>query len=273
MTILTDNETSDGGLLAEHGLSILVERGAHRLLFDTGQSDLCRRNAARLGRDLAAIETVVLSHGHYDHGGGLPGLLEHMPGPLEVIVHPHAFAPRYVRHPGQTDRFIGLSYDLPDLAHRGACVRLEAEPREVGPRLLASGPIPHQCDFELDDPQFITKTANGWEPDRLEDDQALVALTAEGLVVLLGCAHAGVVNTLHHAMRLAGERRLRAVVGGLHLVGADAWRIEQTVAALQAMAVRLVVACHCTGDPARQHLHAALGDRYVNGAVGMTLAF
>jgi 7,8-dihydropterin-6-yl-methyl-4-(beta-D-ribofuranosyl)aminobenzene 5'-phosphate synthase len=273
ITVLTDNQVDRGdGLLAEHGLSLLVEAGGRKVLFDSGQTDVCMKNAARLGADLGGLSTVVLSHGHYDHGGGLPSLLRETGG-VEVVAHPGAFASRYARRPGHEDLHIGLRCNADALEQAGGSLRLKPKVQEIARDVVATGPIPRLTDFEVDDPHFILKIGGAVKPDRFEDDQALVVRTAEGLVVLLGCAHAGVINTLRHAMSLTDDKRIRAVVGGLHLASANLERMEHTIAALREMEVGQVVACHCTGFAARMRLHAAFGERFVNGAVGLRLTF
>ena len=273
VTILTDDQVHRGeGLLAEHGLSLLVETEGSKVLLDAGQSDVCRKNAACLDTDLSDLDTIVLSHGHYDHGDGLPSLVEEVERP-EVIAHPEAFSSRFVRQAGREDRYVGLGYDAESLARSGARVRLEAGPWEIAQGLVASGHISRVTSFEDGNSQFWMVVNREWCCDRFEDDQALLAHTPEGLVVLLGCAHAGAVDTLRHAMTLTGDDRIRAVVGGFHLAGASSERIEQTAAALREMEVRQVVACHCTGFAARTHLHATFGQRFTNGAVGLRLTF
>ena len=273
ITILADEHTTqDEGLLAEHGLSLLFEGDESKALLDAGQTDVCLQNAARLGAELADLRRVVLSHGHYDHGGGLPALLDQL-GSLEVFAHPDVFAARYARRPGEQDRYIGLAYDAEELTGRGAVMRLEPGPQEIGRDFLTTGAIPRTTDFEDANPAFQVKNGGKWETDPLDDDQGVIARTTEGLVVLLGCAHAGVINTLHQATRLTGDDRIRAVVGGLHLVGASEERIQRTVAALRDLDVGTVAACHCTGFPAMTRLHAAFGERFVNGAVGLRLTF
>jgi 7,8-dihydropterin-6-yl-methyl-4-(beta-D-ribofuranosyl)aminobenzene 5'-phosphate synthase len=273
LTMLTDNQVDRGdGLLAEHGICLLVEMGGRKVLLDAGQSDVCLKNAARLDVDLRGLSTVVLSHGHYDHGGGLPALLDKL-GRLEVIAHPGAFASKYARRHGQEDRHIGLAYSADDLSRRGGVVCLQPDAREISSGLIATGSIPRITGFEKDDPHFWVKADGRWELDHFSDDQALVARTAEGLVVMLGCAHAGVINTLRHAAKLTGDERIRAVVGGLHLATASLERTENTVAALQQMNIGQVVACHCTGFAATIRLHAAFRKRFVNGTVGLSLTF
>jgi len=273
VTILADNQVDRGdGLLAEHGFCLLVA-GDSQVLFDTGQTDVCLRNAPRLGVDLSDVRAVVLSHGHYDHGGGLAALTSHL-GQLDVYLHPTAFAAKYARCPGSAeDRHVGLRCDADTLTRMGATVHAEAGVRELGPALLITGEIPRATPFEEAARDFWVKGNDGFRPDPLQDDQALVLRTADGLVVLLGCAHAGVVNTVRYASKLTGDKRIRAVIGGLHLASASLERTEQTVATLRQMNVGQVVACHCTGFQARVRLHAAFGDRFVNGTVGLRLTF
>ena len=273
ITVLTDNQVDRGdGLLAEHGLCLLVEIAGSRVLLDAGQTNVCLRNARQQGVDLSDVNAVVLSHGHYDHGGGLPASLDEL-GRLDVIAHPGAFASKYARRHGQQDRHIGLAYSADDLSRRGATVRLESEAHEITDGLIATGPIPRVTHFEKNDPHFWVEAKGFWQLDQFEDEQALVARTPEGLVVVLGCAHAGVINTLRYAMKLTGDERIRAVVGGFHLASASLERVEATVAALRQMNVGQVVACHCTGFAARIRLHAAFGRRFMNGVVGLRLTF
>ena len=273
ITVLTDNQVDQGGgLLAEHGLCLLVEMAGTKVLLDAGHSDVCLSNARELEVDLSDVNALVLSHGHYDHGGGLLALLDET-GPLEVIAHPDAFASKYARRSGQQDRHTGLAYSAEDLVQRGAVLRLEPDAYEIGGGFIATGSIPRITPFEKDDPHFWVRADGRWELDHFEDDQALVAHTAEGLVVVLGCAHAGVINTLRHAVKMTGDERIRAVVGGLHLATASVERTELTIAALREMEVGQVVACHCTGFPARIRLHAAFKSQFVNGTVGLRLTF
>ncbi|UCH34960.1 MAG: MBL fold metallo-hydrolase [Armatimonadota bacterium] len=273
ITILVDDRVSQGeGLLAEHGLSVLVEAGDDRVLFDTGQTGICLRNAARLSVRLDGLRAVVLSHGHYDHCGGLVPVLKRL-GRLDVIAHPDAFARKYARRSMNGDRYIGVAADVDALTRAGAIMRLESQPVEISRGLVTTGPVPRVTAFERVESHFYVKTTDGWRPDHLEDDHALVVRTGNGLVVVLGCAHAGPINTVRHAMAVTGDERVRAVVGGLHLSSAADERIEKTVNALRELGVGQVVPCHCTGSTAKTRLRAAFGERYAEGGVGLKLTF
>ena len=267
------------GLVAEHGFAALVttRRGdrRHTVLFDTGVSpNGLADNCERLDLDTGAIEAVVLSHGHFDHAGGFPGLsrLRRRHG-LPITVHPLVWTARRVALPGQP------AWELPTLRRAS----LEAEGFEVIERrqpsllldgsLLITGEVDRTTDFETGMPFHEAHAAHGWEPDPLIlDDQALiVAVRGRGLVVLTGCGHAGAVNICRYAQRLTGTTGLCGLFGGFHLTGpAFEPIIEPTVAALRDLAPDVIVPAHCTGWRAQHRLAAELPDAYVPNAVGTT---
>jgi 7,8-dihydropterin-6-yl-methyl-4-(beta-D-ribofuranosyl)aminobenzene 5'-phosphate synthase len=265
------------GLVAEHGFSALVRvtRGdrTHVLLFDTGVSPGgMAANVERLGLDLGGITATVLSHGHFDHAGGLAGLarLRGREG-LPLVLHPLVWTRRRAVFPGQQP------WELPSLSRRS----IEDEGFEVIERrepsllldgcVLLTGEVDRTTEFETGMPFHEAYGTNGWEPDPfIRDDQALVVhLRGRGLVVLTGCGHAGAVNIVRHAMRLTGVERLHGLLGGFHLTGpAFEPIIEPTVAALEALGPSVVVPAHCTGWRAQHRLAAALPDAFVPNAVG-----
>jgi 7,8-dihydropterin-6-yl-methyl-4-(beta-D-ribofuranosyl)aminobenzene 5'-phosphate synthase len=265
------------GLVAEHGFSALVtvRRGtqSHTVLFDTGISpDGMATNAERLGVDTSAIEAVVLSHGHFDHAGGLAGLarLRRRSG-LPITVHPMVWTPRRAAPPGQ------VPWEFPTLSRRAlegegfVVIERRTPSLLLGGSLLVTGEVDRTTEFERGMAFHEALGPRGWEPDPLiMDDQALVVHVAgKGLVVITGCGHAGAVNIARHAMRLTGVDRLCALAGGFHLAGpAFAPIIEPTVRALAELAPELVVPAHCTGWKAQHRLVTVLGDALVPNAVG-----
>ena len=268
------------GLRAEHGFAALVtvRRAASltTLLFDTGLSpDAMVTNADRLGIDLGGIQGVVLSHGHYDHAGGLAGLAARRgPRGMPMVVHPFAWTRRRLAPPD------GEVHELPNLSKRalvgeGFEVIERREPSLlVDGSVLISGEVDRTTEFERGmPPPHQAWTGSGWEHDPLvQDDQALVVHVRDrGLVVLTGCGHAGAVNIVRHAQRLTGVDRLCALVGGLHLTGpAFEPVIPPTIAALTELAPTMLVPAHCTGWRAQHALAAALPDAWLAGSSGST---
>ncbi|WP_370367509.1 MBL fold metallo-hydrolase [Catenulispora sp. GP43] len=265
------------GLMAEHGFSALVtvRRGdtTTSVLFDTGLSpDAMVTNADRLGLDPLAVHAVVLSHGHFDHAGGLAGLAARRgTRALPMVVHPQVWTRRRLTAPG-------ADFDLPTLSKRA----LTGEGFEVIERrqpsllvdgsILITGEVDRTTAFEHGMPPAHQRwTGTEWEPDPLViDDQALIInVRGKGLVVVTGCGHAGAVNIIRHAQRLTGVPRLHALLGGLHLGGAYfAPSIAPTVQALTELAPDLLVPGHCTGWQAQHALAAALSDSWVQGSSG-----
>jgi len=268
VTMLADNLVGSGeGVLAEHGLCMLVESDNRHLLFDVGQSGIFLGNAARLGIDLALARKVVLSHGHYDHTGGLPLLLAAF-GPREIIAHPDVFTPKYARRRGRKPREIGLGHGPHDLMRRGAVLSLESGSQELLRGVFTTGPIARSTDFEVIPSHFAVEVNGHTQKDQFEEEQAIIVNTRRGLVVLVGCSHRGVVNTLRHAMQLTGVERIHAVIGGTHLGPADEHQIGRTIEEFRRLDIARVVACHCTGFRASARLAAELGDVFDPGGVG-----
>ncbi|MFH1003545.1 MAG: MBL fold metallo-hydrolase, partial [Chloroflexota bacterium] len=260
-----------GDLLAEWGLSILVETDGATVLLDAGRSLSVVNNTDVLGIDLDKIDKIVLSHGHFDHTGGLYGLLRKMKRPVEIIAHPDVWAAKYSRRPGKADRYTGIPFRRQALENLGAVFNLTREPVRITDNIITTGEVPRVTDFEpLGGYQFV-REGDEWRPDELRDDQAIIIKTGLGLVVVLGCAHRGVINTLYHARQLTGVKTIHTVVGGAHLVDAPEDRIQATIAALNDLGVARLGLCHCTSLPAITRLAAALGDRFCYNTTGTVL--
>jgi 7,8-dihydropterin-6-yl-methyl-4-(beta-D-ribofuranosyl)aminobenzene 5'-phosphate synthase len=269
--ILVDNKAGNG-LTAEHGLSLWIETDGKRILFDTGQGIALESNARALGVDLGETDILVLSHGHYDHTGGIPQVLQHARRTI-VYCHPGVVRPRYSIRNG-TLKPIHMPHEPMSAIEKLPAQSLHwvAQALLLSERIGITGPIPRETSFEdTGGPFYLDPQARRADP--IEDDLALWIRTDDGVIVCVGCSHAGLVNTLNHVRRLSHGLRVRAIIGGFHLVNASRERLDQTIAALRLFDPDMVVPCHCTGELAVAALRHALGERVSPGAAGMTYQF
>jgi len=266
LTILCENSVRPmAGLIGEHGFACYVETPDGNYLFDTGQGLGLIQNAVVLKKSLSDLKAVLLSHGHYDHTGGLPDVLRRT-GPIDIYGHPDLFLPRY-----RENRFIGVPHRREYLEAMGARFVLSKEMTEVAPGLWLTGEVPRRTPFEQGDPLMTVTCCGGSVHDELLDDLSLVIDSAQGLILVLGCAHAGLVNIMEHVLEKTGKDGFYAIIGGTHLGFADDAQFEQTLRALDNYRVAKLGVSHCTGLPHAARLQAILGDRFFFGSVGSVL--
>ena len=264
-------------LLAEHGLSQLVrlkENGkGYSILFDTGYSPVgVPHNLDVLSIDLEETEAIIISHGHMDHTGSLQAILENMGHTVPLVVHPEAFhAPRYLNMGGGNKLLFPHTLDRNELQALGAEIIDSTDPTPLcDDHLLVTGQVEQKTAFEKGFPNaFLTRNGKE-EPDSIWDDQSLVVhLKGKGLVVISGCAHAGIVNTVLYARKITGVETIHAVMGGFHLSGpAFEPIIEQTIVELQKMAPKVIVPMHCTGWKAIEQFRKAFPAAFILNSVG-----
>lgn len=274
---------SDDALLplVEHGFSMLVRvfSGSSRqsILFDTGSSpDGIIINSERMGVDLSEVEAVVLSHSHFDHTGGLLSAVKKINGPnLPVIIHEDMFKVRgMIRTDGSVRRHRTFPSD--EQVKPANYVRTKQPHLLAGDLLLVTGEIPRYTSFETGLPEHRTLINGKWEPEPwLRDDRALIINVKEkGLIVLTGCGHAGIINTVRYAKQITGIDEVYAIMGGFHLAGKETEsRISQTVDELKRLKPKLIVPSHCTGWRGIYAIYQALPDAFVWNSVGNLYRF
>lgn len=271
ITILVNNLAGDD-LVEEHGLSFWIEIEGKRILFDTGQGGALKNNARALDIDLSKTDMLVLSHGHYDHTGGLPHVFQRARN-INIYAHPGIVQPRYSMSTGtpkaiQMPRKSMMAIDkLPSRQ-----LHWVQKPVFMTDKVGLTGPIPRETSFEdPGGPFFLNPEAD--ITDFIDDDLALWIREDDGLIVCVGCAHAGLVNTLNYIRSLNDGLRIRAVIGGFHLLNANQQRLDETMAALRKLEPDTVIPCHCTGETAVALLREQLGNRVSPGVAGMTYQF
>jgi 7,8-dihydropterin-6-yl-methyl-4-(beta-D-ribofuranosyl)aminobenzene 5'-phosphate synthase len=266
ITVLVENTAGGRGLLGEHGLSFWIEWNDKRFLFDTGQGHVLLNNARRLGIALENMDAVVLSHGHYDHIGGLGEVLRNSRATI-VYAHPAAFEAKYARNPDGSARDVGMPGLDEEMIRDMAELVLVEEPVKLCCGLHLTGPVPRTTDFEDTGGAFF-KDCACVEPDPLVDDQAAFVETPAGTIVILGCAHAGVINTLRYVQELTDGRGIHTVLGGMHLRHAGPERMDKTVGELRRLNVQRLLPCHCTGFEAAARMWSEFPGRCASCPVG-----
>lgn len=267
VTVLVENTASRRQLLGEHGVSYFIETDSYQILFDTGQGLTLHHNAKHLGISLKTLNAVALSHGHYDHAGGLIGVLE-TSHPQKLFLHPAALQPKF-----STRGEIGFPIqDQAIFSQKIEQLVWTETLTEIIPGLYLTGSIPRLHPLEDTGDNFWHDSSYS-QVDLLLDDQALFLDTAKGIVVILGCAHAGVMNTLNYIAQLTGTEKFYAVIGGMHLLNANYERLQATAETFKKYDVQLLGANHCTGIPALTFFWHHFPEKCISCNAGTRLEF
>jgi len=272
ITCVVDNTVQRGSpFWGEHGLAFRLEVDQQCARFDTGASStVLLHNLGLLGGCPRNAAALVLSHAHYDHTGGLSAVLAQKPG-LPLYANADLFRPRFSRHNGEY-KSIGLRLTQAEL-EKLVDLRLSAAPVEILPGVWTSGEITERPEAEGRSPRHVVPQGDGWQPDPYQDDLSLVLETRPGLVVVCGCCHAGLLNTLAH-VKQTFQRPIIAVLGGTHLESAAGAALQHIVAELtETYGPLRLYPNHCTGEQAYVALATAFGERVQPCPVGTTLTF
>jgi len=264
LTVLCDNAVGIIGGIGEHGYSIFIETSGGPYLFDTGSGVGITSNAKLLEKDLSSLQKIFLSHGHYDHTGGLSDVLDAVHS-VPVYAHPAIFGDKYSlskKDDRMESRFIGIPQRRAFLETKGADFQLDTDFREVGEGLFLTGEIPRVMEFEAGEDRLKVKLNDVFTVDSFPDDEALVLSTNNGLVVLLGCSHAGTINTLQYVQSKLKDEPIYAVVGGTHWGFMDEKDFASSIEILKKMDINMIGVSHCTGIPVAHRLMNELSDAF-----------
>ena len=260
-TVLVENTVQKRGILAEHGLSVLVETADRRILFDAGQTDVFLKNALLLKLSLDDLDGVVLSHGHYDHGGGLEYLSAlKMDADLSVptiYVGAGAFSEKFSKEKDGSFRNIGISKGLTETLQ----VEETEGMKEIFPDVFLVSRIPKGADFEGVSPVFYRTQEEQLIPDDMQDEQVLVIRDGGKIHVIAGCCHMGFVSCLRYVREKFPEEAFGTVLAGMHLRSASCERLNATIEAVRELNIERLIPVHCTGMMAIAQMKLALGER------------
>jgi len=273
ITILSENLVGKRVGIGEHGFSAYIETDQGNYLFDTGSGHSIVANSLTLNKDLKSIRKIFLSHGHFDHTGGLPEVLK-LKENVDVHAHHHIFLDRIhvIKENGkETKRFVGTPYKKRYLEFLGANFILNKDFMEVEKGMFLTGEVPRKTTFEKPDPRLYSEIDGKMAQDIFLDDQSLILDTERGLVVILGCAHAGTINILDHVIDKTGKENFHAILGGTHLDFLTPEQLEESIKSLKKMEIEKIGVSHCTGMRAAFSLHQEFGDRFFYGCVGSVL--
>lgn len=280
-TVVVDNNVPPGAkapFRGEHGLALLIETGTNRILFDAGPSDVVVHNLGLLGLHPRDLDAIVLSHGHYDHTGGLPSVLMMAGKTIPVFSHPGIFKQRYAVT-GTACRYVGIPFTREYLSCIGADFRSVDGPQELVPNLWISGPVPRETAYEDGDDKLMVLDEDcescipkgPFKKDALLDDMAIYIRCSKGLVVLGGCAHSGIINMVNHGLKVTSSIKVHGLLGGTHLGPTSDPQQNATLAALEWFNPDFVASNHCTGFAVMSRLSQVFGNKFIPAFCGTTL--
>ncbi len=271
VSILTENTVYRRGFLGEHGLSLLIETEEKRYLFDTGQSRVFLHNAQKLHLSMEHLDGIILSHGHYDHCGGME-YVDSLGEEIPVYVQQKAFEKKYAQNPITGElRYIGME-NAEGWQERKQIYKLLEKCTRISEGVYLLSDIPYSTEFEPVSCGLLREASKdqGEEviTDAMSDEQLLVIEGSKGLSVFAGCAHPGIINCMHYVQSVFPKTHIHSLVAGMHLKGCSQERITKTIQALRNMEIDIVVPLHCTGIRVIGRMKEALEERCILAEAG-----
>jgi 7,8-dihydropterin-6-yl-methyl-4-(beta-D-ribofuranosyl)aminobenzene 5'-phosphate synthase len=266
ITVLIEDSNSSAKphLKAKHGLAYLIKAKIDdsevTVMMDTGPTpEALLHNVDAMNINLQNVDVIALSHGHYDHTGGLIAALKQMKKRVPVIGHPTVFGPKLKIMPHL--KFIGAPFNASEVESAGGIPLLAADPVKIADGITTTGEVPRRTAFEKVRGFWTVQNGRFIEDKMLDDQSLIIDVENKGLVVVAGCAHSGIINITKHAQEITGNNKVYAVLGGFHLVNADAKRVQATVDELEKVDPEFVGPCHCTGKKAVKKIAETFGAR------------
>lgn len=273
ITVVMDNTvpiSAKHPFLGEHGSALFLETDGRKILIDAGQSAAVVANMSLLKLQPESLDMVILSHGHYDHTGGLYPVLQHAQKELPVFAHPGIFTPRFSTA-GDIRQYIGIPHSQDQLTSLGAKWSFVEAPTQLSEHLWISGAVPRVTDYEQGDKRLVTCECGCDCQDEIQDDMSVFYVRGQEMVVIGGCTHAGLVNTVMHGFSITGATRLAGWIGGTHLGPVSADQQSRTIEQLAGWNPDFVAATHCTGFPMMSKLYQRFGTRYISAFIGTAI--
>jgi 7,8-dihydropterin-6-yl-methyl-4-(beta-D-ribofuranosyl)aminobenzene 5'-phosphate synthase len=272
LKVLVENTTPDARLQGEYGFALQVVTDNCNILFDTGSNQAVIYNSAALGVDLNKVQEIIISHGHFDHTGAVMTLIKKY-GINKIYSHSGIFSPRFALLNKDKKVDIGCKFSYQEAREQGVEFTFINQFTQIHPGIYLTGEIPRVTGFEDVGGDFVIEQDGKLLNDQLIDDMAMVIDHPQGLIIISGCSHSGIINTIEYCIKKTGKSEILAYVGGTHLINASRERLDKTIKALMKYNIKQLIVGHCTGFYAAAALYNQLGNKIVTMAAGMSFVF